>query len=124
MNVYLLSAAGLSLIIAGIHTFAGSRTDVAPLLRSDMPEPAKSTLFYCWHLVTIVLLVMTALFLWSGLVPEEATPVYIALFLSAAFSIWGFAITRMRKRSPFVELPQGLMFLLLTAVGGWGAFMA
>lgn len=124
MNAYLVSAAGLSLIIACIHTFAGSRTDVAPLLRSDMPEPAKSTLFYCWHLVTIVLFVMTMLFLWGGVAPQETAPVYIALILSAAFSIWGFVITRMRKRSPFIELPQGLMFLLLTGVGGWGAFMA
>lgn len=124
MNAYLLSAAALSLIIACIHTFAGSRTDVAPLLRSDMPEPAKSTLFYCWHLVTIVLFVMTMLFLWSGVVPQEKAPVYIALLLSAAFSIWGFAIVKLRARSPFLELPQGLMFLGLTAVGGWGAFMA
>ena len=123
MNAYLLLAAALGLLIACIHVFVGSRTDVAPLLRSDLPEPAKSTFLYCWHLVTIVLFAMAGLFLWGALQPSAAAPVYIALFLSAAFCLWGFVIAALRRRSPFAELPQGLLFLVLTGAGAWGAFV-
>ena len=123
MNAYLLPAAALGLLIACIHTFLGSRTDVAPMLRSDMPEPAKSTLLYCWHLVTIVLFAMAGLFLWGALQPSSAAPAYIALFLNAAFCLWGFVLAFLRRRSPFTELPQGLLFLVLTGAGAWGAFM-
>ena len=123
MNAYLLSAAAAGFAIACIHTFVGSRTDVRPLLQSDLPEPAKSTFLYCWHLVTIVLFAMAGLFLWGGLNAAAAPMVFVALFLSIFFCVWGFALAALRRRSPFAELPQGVMFLALSGLGGWGVFM-
>ena len=120
MNTPLIVAAVISVLIACVHTFVGSRTDVRPLLASSTPEPAKSTMFYGWHLVTITLFAIAGLFAWSAWSPDEPTPGLIATGFSAAFALWGFAAAALRQRSMVSELPQGLMFLLPAGAGLWG----
>ena len=122
MNWPFLIAAVLCLIIGCIHAFTGSRTDVRPLLDSDIPEPAKSTLYYCWHLVTIVLFSMAVSFAWTGLQPEVRMPGVACTLLSSAFSLWGFVIVLLRKRSLLTEMPQGWMFAIVAVIGLWGVF--
>ena len=124
MNTPLAAAAALSTLIACIHTFAGSRMDVRPLLASSTPETAKSTTFYCWHLVTITLFAIAGLFAWSAWSPDEPASAVIATGFSAAFALWGFGAAALRRRSMVKELPQGLMFLLPTGVGLWGLLAA
>lgn len=117
LNIALLVAAVLCLVIACIHTFVGSRTDVTPLLESGVPEPAKSTLYFCWHLVTIVLFMMTGLFAWSAFDSSELLPAIAATFMSVMFAFLGFLVALIRKCSPFKDLPQGVMFVVLSAIG-------
>lgn len=120
MSIPLIIAAVWCFIIACVHTFVGSRTDLKPLLESEVPEPAKSTLYYCWHLVTLALFSMSGLFAWSAINPETQTPAVVSTGLSVLFAVWGFAAAAIRRQSPVTKLPQGIMFLILSALGVWG----
>lgn len=120
MNSGLCAAAALSLSIAALHTFVGSRTDVRPLLESNLAEPAKSTLYLCWHLVTIVLFAVAALFAWSAADSRTLLPGVIATTLCGCFALWGSIAALIRRRSMLRELPQGWLFILPTIAGLFG----
>ena len=119
MNVLLLVNAGLLAAICAIHVFVGSRTDVRPLLASDLPEPAKSTVYYSWHMVSITIAGLSLAFLLTGLFPFERAPAELATVLCTAFAVLGFAFAGLRRKSPVTELPQGLMFAVVAAIGIW-----
>lgn len=117
-------AAVLMALIAGVHIFAGSRTDVAPLLASNMPEPARSTLYYCWHLVSIMLVAMALAYAMAALDEQYLLLAKAATLLAGLFAFWGFVAGLMRRQSLITQLPQGLMFALVTivataALGAW-----
>ncbi|MEM9014492.1 MAG: hypothetical protein AAGB02_05225 [Pseudomonadota bacterium] len=122
MNNFFLIAAFWCFMIGLIHTFAGSKYDVRPLFDSNVPEPAKSTLFYCWHIVTMTLFAMAAAFLWSGLNPETVWPGIVATVAAGLFAVWGLFLSSMRRLSPLTKLPQGVLFLPLAGIGAWGVF--
>jgi len=115
MNVYLVAAAVVCLLIWAAHTFLGSPEIAGPLLRADMPPVPKLTNYYCWHLVTIVLLAMSGGFLYAALVPSGRDVAWIMTALSAAFCVWGFALV-VWKRQRSAHMPQWIFFAVLTAV--------
>ncbi|MEO1251978.1 MAG: hypothetical protein AAFW81_06515 [Pseudomonadota bacterium] len=112
-------AAVWMLAVACLHAFVGSRTDVRPFLESDTPEPAKSTVFYCWHIVTLILLAMAGLFAISAIAGGRNDLTWTATSISLAFAILGFFIGAMRRQSLITKMPQGFLFLVSTALGGW-----
>lgn len=122
MSFPLLLATLWCLSIACLHTFVGSRTVVRPLMASDMAEPAKSTVYYCWHIVTIVLFAMTGFFGVSTLAGASPMPAMIATAGAAAFALWGLVLAPIQGQSIVTKMPQGLLFVVLTALGLWGVW--
>lgn len=111
MNEFFLGAAAGSVFIAGLHCVLGGREIAAPLLRSrDMHAVAKYTNYYCWHMVTIVLVAMAGSFAWSAMVPGAVELAGLATILAGAFCLWSFA-RALWKRQKLLQMPQWLLFL-------------
>ena len=59
MRSWFIGATLLSFATCAIHVVAGGRFVAQPLLQAnDLARIAKFTNYYCWHLVTIVLLTL------------------------------------------------------------------
>jgi hypothetical protein len=123
MNYYFLAAAVLSLFSWGVHTFAGGPPTVGPLLRSQDIDPvAKYTNYYCWHIVTIVLLSMAAGFGLAAYREQSFDIAILMTVLSGAFLLWSIVLIAWKYRHPW-KLPQWTLFLPLTALGIIGAVL-
>lgn len=121
MNVVFLSAAVLSLAVCLIHTFAGGRAIAVPLLRaSDLKPVPKYVAYYCWHIVTIVLAMVSVMFLLAGLRAGSLDLGWMATAFVAAFCLLGLAVPPLKKQK-YSQMPQGWLFLpivLLGIIGG------
>ena len=123
MNNLLLAAAVLSLLIWGIHTFAGGPAVAAPLLDAKDLEPVpKYTNYYGWHIVTVVLLAMPASFALGAFRPESRELAILMTVLSAAFALWSVVLVIWKRQKPFA-LPQWCMFAPLTVLGALGLWL-
>ena len=114
MNTGFTIAAGLCLATWALHTFAGGRIAAKPLLSSDLDPVPMFTNYYCWHLITITLFVMSAGFAFAAYEPTGWDVGVIMLTLSAAYCAWSLALVAWKHRHPF-QLPQWLLFLAISA---------
>jgi hypothetical protein len=116
MNAYLLGAGVSSLATALAHLFAGGYYIVRPLLKSKLNQVVKYTLYYCWHMVTILLLSLSALFLLGALSSRYQTLVIYGVSLSGLFSILSLGIVFFFRQKP-LHMPQWLFFLISSILG-------
>ncbi len=79
-----------------------------------MPVVPKLTNYYCWHLVTIVLFVMTAGFAYAAWVPAGQDVAVMSTILAIAFTLWSLALIIWKHRHP-LQLPQWVLFLAISA---------
>lgn len=122
MNGWLLAAAGVSLVTWAIHVFVGGPTIAEPLLASKDLEPVpRYTNYYCWHLVSIVLLAMPVGFGLGALFEQSRDLAWLMTALAAAFAAWSLVLVAWKHRRPF-QLPQWTLFVpiaILGLVGLW-----
>lgn len=116
MNAWLLSAGLLCAATCLIHTFAGQSL-VREFLDTAMPRLVKSTLFACWHLVTVTLClsaVALLLMAWRAGLRSSGMLIFIgALYLGfgLVFLVIGGCFYRGRG---WLKLPQ---WVLLGPIG-------
>jgi len=123
MNLYFVAASIACFITFAIHTWLGGPPTVGPLLKSrDMHDVAKYTNYYCWHLVTIVLVAMACSFGWASLYSDGIELAWLAFLLSTSFMLWSLVLVVWKKQR-FFELPQWTLFACISAIGGWGLIM-
>lgn len=121
MNGWLLAAAAVCGLTAAVHVFAGGPSVAKPLLASEMDDEAKYTNYYCWHLVTIVIVVMTVGFAY-GAVVETANDLALTMAgLAGAFTLWSVALVVWKNQS-FLRMPQWLLFAPITVFGLIGSW--
>lgn len=114
MNVWLLTAAALSLITCGLHVFVRGPVVARPLLASqDLRTVAKYTNYYCWHIVTLVLLLMSGSFVISAMTGGHDLA-WLAFVQAIAFMLWSLALVA-RKRLDPVKVPQWALFLSIAS---------
>ena len=114
---YWISSGILALAFV-VHALVGSREITRPLMNSDIPTGPKYTVFLCWHLVTIVLLVMALAFGWAAMDSAAWEVGLLATVLSGGFALWGLAL-QMWGEARFADLPQWTLFVGATACGVW-----
>lgn len=120
MNGFLIAAAVLSLIVCGLHVWAGGPAIAGPLLRSgDLGRVAKYTNYYCWHIVTIVLAAMPVGFLMGAVRPESRDLAALMTVFAGAFMLWSLGLVVWKRQKPF-HLPQWALFLPVAAAGALG----
>jgi len=117
----LLVTSVLTLSVATLHLWLGGREVARPLLSTEGLLPVvRYTTYYCWHLVTIVLYMMAIGFGASAFLSGSRLLVAFLAVTAAAFSLWGFALVAIHRRS-LAELPQGLLFLPVAVFGAFAA---
>jgi hypothetical protein len=116
MNAWMIAAAVLSLLTAAVHFFAGGREIARPLLAScELHAAPKFTNYYCWHMVTIILVVMAGAFAYAAMTGARDIAV-LATLLALAFASWNLALIAWKRLSP-VYFPQWALFLPTAAAG-------
>ena len=123
-NLGFATAAVLSLITFGVHTFIGGRFAARPLLEAtDLPKASRWLNYFTWHMVTVLLLFMTGGF-WVAALSTDAFDVAVLLMLMAAsFSPLCIWVALKGGVAPW-RFPASWLFLLILAAGLWGAHIA
>ena len=94
MNGILLLAALVSLVIFFVHWLIGGIYAARPLLAAKDISPASRWLNYlCWHIVTILLLIITATLGLAALGRASADTVILVAVIAASSSILSVAVT-------------------------------
>jgi hypothetical protein len=119
MQPWLMAAAALSLATGMIHVVVGGRFIAQPLLRADeLRRVPKYTSYYCWHLVTITVLMMSIMFAWAAAGGGRELAL-LAVVQAAAFTVWNIVLILWQRLSP-LHFPQWAPFLLVTISGAIG----
>jgi hypothetical protein len=120
MNAWLALAALLAAATTLIHAILGGREIATPLLAAErLHAVPKFTLYYCWHLVTIVL---AALALAFGLVAIGLGSRDLALFATvgaALFCLWSLGMVGL-FRLRIAQFPQWALFAAIAISGTIG----
>lgn len=119
MNTFLILAAASSALVCLLHIFGGGPQVVEPLLKSEMDDVPKYLNYYCWHLVTLTLVVMTIGFTLASLNPIEVLLALLMTLLAGSFVIWSLGLA-LWKRQSLWDMPQWLLFLPVAAFGALG----
>jgi hypothetical protein len=117
VNGYFLLAGVASLAVFATHTFVGGRLFARPLLAADgLHRVVRLTLYYCWHLVTLMLAVMSAAFLFAGWFAQHVALAAAFTMLAAGCSAVSLAII-VHHRAPLLRMPQWAFFAVVALLG-------
>lgn len=119
MNPWLVAAALAAFATFLIHTVVGGREIARPLLAArDLARIPRLTTYYCWHMVTVLLLAMALALAWAA---RYANPplVVLVLLLAVAFTALSLGLVVAYRVSPW-HLPQWALFLLVAALSAIG----
>lgn len=120
MNPGFAVAAILSLITCAVHVFAGGIYVVRPLLGArDITRASRWLNYYCWHMVSILLLAFAVGF---GLAAADLAMRPLALAAVALSAIFaGLCVgVALKGGVPPYRFPAASLFTLVAAAGGWG----
>ena len=116
------AASAIALLTFGVHTFVGGVFVVRPLLAARDLTPASRWLnYYCWHLVTVVLLFMAAGFAWAAGQPTAADLATMLTAMSVVFSPLCAWVALKGRIAPW-RFPATTLFLLVAVAGLVGLF--
>ena len=111
-----IAAGGLSTIWLMVHLVLGGRDIVLPLLAASQLSPVvRDTQYLCWHFTSAAILCIAGFFFWAAFSASLA-PAIAATMLAGAFTLTGIGLVALRGGS-HLELPQGWLFLPITALG-------
>ena len=124
VNAGFAAAALLSLVTFGVHTFVGGVFVARPLLASRDLTPASRWLnYYCWHIVTVLLLLMAAGYAWAATRPQALDLAVFLTLLAAILSPLCVWVALKGRIAPW-RFPAASLFALIVAAGLWGCFGA
>jgi hypothetical protein len=117
VNVFFLLAGSAALAVLATHVIVGGRLFVRPLLASkQLHRVTRLTLYYCWHLTTLLIAAIAALYLYAAATPEGPMPAVIATALAAGASALSLLIVVRHRQRPW-HMPQWLFFAIVAALG-------
>ena len=121
VNAGFVAAALLSLVTFGVHTFVGGVFVARPLLASRDLTPASLWLnYYCWHIVTVLLLMMAAGYAWAATRSEAMEIGVFLTFLAAILSPLCVWVALKGRIAPW-RFPAASLFALIVVAGLWGS---
>lgn len=119
MELPLWIGAGVASFVCAVHAIAGGKDTAKPLSKSrDLDQTAKHTAILVWHLMTIALAQLAALFAAAAYWGSRDLAI-AATFISLSFAITAIIYPVTAKVS-FKILPQATMFAGLTFLGTLG----
>jgi hypothetical protein len=113
-------AAVLCLITFGVHTFVGGKYAARPLLAAhDFDKASRWLNYMTWHMVTAVLLVMTAGYGWAAMrasAIEVTAPLTVLAAILSPLSVW---VALKGGIAPW-RFPSSWLFALIVLAAFWG----
>ncbi len=120
MNKWHLTSGVWLAVIFLAHFFGGTAEVAVPLLAAnDIGETVKYLNYYCWHLVSITLLLMSVGMIRAAFSAFGRDVAILITALAAAFGLWGIALPIMVEQ-PYIEMPQGWLFVPVALLGWVG----
>ena len=120
MNGFLFSAAVASLMTCLVHLFWGGHDVAKPLLNApDIQEMPKLTVYYCWHITTILLFVMTCAYVYVALLQFDMPLTVTVTGIAGACALLNMGLIIARKLKP-LDYPQWMFFIPITLLGALG----
>ena len=119
MNPWLGAAALAAFSTFLVHTFVGGRLIARTLLAArDLPRVPRLTVYYCWHMVSLLLLGMAVALAWAAC---HASPALVVASgaLAAAFAVLSLGLIAAWRVNPW-HMPQWTLFLVIAALSGLG----
>lgn len=117
MNPWFVAAAAATAATCLIHLIVGGKLVAAPLLNAEeLRRIPRYTMYYCWHIATIVLAGMIAAFLLAATDPSERTIAIFATAAAASFFVWSWVMILTFRLRP-LRFPQWLLFLPVSLFG-------
>lgn len=124
-NKWLLTAATLAALTAGVHIFAGGEEIAAPLLQSSLAEVPKLTLYAVWHMASVALSLSAVGLLIAGMPKYTGNSRPMVWFISALWTGFGLAFLGIAATHSgeglFLKLPQWVLLLPVGILGFIGA---
>lgn len=122
INPGFAAASLLALVTFGVHTFVGGVFVARPLLASRELTPAGLWLnYYCWHIVTVLLLVMSAGYAWAATRPDALDLAVFLTLLAAILSPLCVWVAIKGRIAPW-KFPAASLFALIALAGFLGLF--
>lgn len=124
MNYPWLLAGVISALVFLLHVIAGGIHIAKPLLAArDLHRVPKYTQYYCWHLTSISLALMSLCFFWATLLGGSRDLALLGGGMAGLFALWGLALPFLRPGASigYRELPQGWLFVPITLLAFYGA---
>ncbi|MCU0490946.1 MAG: hypothetical protein MUD01_05140 [Chloroflexaceae bacterium] len=122
LNYLILSSGVLAAVTATVHIIVGGKEVTRPLLASAVDYVVKLTMYACWHLVSVALVLsaLALLAVGAGLVNAPA----LVAFVSALWILFGavFLVVTLVVAQPrgLLRLPQWVLLLPVGVLGLWG----
>lgn len=120
MNLWLALAAALAALTTLIHVMLGGREVAAPLLAGDRLHPVpKFTLYYCWHLATIVLAALALAFALAAIGQASRDLAVFSTVGAGLFGVWSLVMVGL-FRLRIAHFPQWALFAPIALCGALG----
>ncbi len=120
MNLWLACAAAIAAATTLIHASLGGQHVARPLLAAEKLHSApKFTLYYCWHLVTIVLAALALAFALASAGYASRDLAVFATVGAGLFGLWNLAMIALFRLRP-AHFPQWTLFAPMAACGALG----
>jgi hypothetical protein len=122
MNWFLFAAAVVSLITFFVHTFVGGYQVAKPLLNTpNIQEQVKLTTYYCWHISTILLLVMTGAYAYVAAFQFDIPLTVAVTSIAGACGLLSIGLIVVLKLKS-LDYPQWMFFIPITLLAVLGLF--
>lgn len=119
-NAGFAAASALALVTFAVHTFVGGIYVVRPLLAVQGLSRASRWLnYYCWHMTTLTLVVMTVMFAYSAYEPTARGFGVLFTTMATAFSLLCIAVAIKGGVRPW-RFPATSLFAAVASAGLWG----
>lgn len=123
MNWFHLTAAVASLLTCFAHLFWGGYWAAKPLLgASDIQERPKLTIYYSWHIVTLMLFIMGCAFVYVSLFQFDIPLTVTVTSIAAACALLSIGLIVVRRLKP-LDYPHWAFFIPITLLGVLGLLL-
>ena len=117
-NYWWLGAGVMAIFCAFVHLIAGHYDPVRPFLLTNMKTSVKSTMYACWHMVTIVLFSSGVWLIFSAYKPNMDIGV---MFISVQYILFALLFLwvawRLHLPNLLFSLPQWILLLPVGVLG-------
>ncbi len=114
---FLFIGAFLGAVTFAVHFFVGGKYVATPLLNSTCLPPASKWLnYFCWHVVSVLLLLEIAAFAWTATHPPGVELVIFLTALNISAALLSITAAILGKIAPW-KFPSSTLFTLLSITG-------